>query len=158
MVGDWVWLMLLTLTVLLLEEFALNVSLHMYSSILLSICPLYNYLGTNYRGQPFSGNTGASTFRTSSNRLLLFAESVIVTAHEIGHYTTAIEYYDNIVTIVGHSWGSQHDDTSMPECNPSQDEGGKFLMYPIAQDGSAPNNNVREKEREREDKTIDFIF
>ena len=152
------WLMLLMLTVFLLEEFAHNVSPPIYLSILLSICPLYNYLATNLDREPFSGNTGISTFRTSSNRLLLFAESIIITAHEIGHYAT-IEYYDIIVTVVGHSWGSQHDDTSIPECNPSQDQGGKFLMYPIAQDGSAPNNNVRERERERERRQKnDFIF
>ena len=90
------WLMLLMLTVLLLEEFAHNVSPQVYPSILLSVCPLYNYLGTSFNGQPFSGNTGVSTFRTSSNRLLLFAESVLVTAHEIGHYST-LEYYDIIV-------------------------------------------------------------
>jgi disintegrin and metalloproteinase domain-containing protein 17 len=70
----------------------------------------------------FYGNTGLSTFRGQS-RLLLIAESVIVTAHEIGH-----------------NWGSAHDDTSVAECNPSQDNGGKFLMYPVAQDGSSTNN------------------
>ena len=65
-----------------------------------------------------------SSFR-SRTRLLLLAESIVVTAHEIGH-----------------NWGSQHDDTSIPECNPSQRQGGKYLMYPTAQDGSQPNNKV----------------
>lgn len=44
---------------------------------------------------------------------------------------------------IGHNWGAQHDDTTDQECSPSQDNGGKFLMYPVAQDGSFSNNDVR---------------
>ncbi|XP_019849541.1 PREDICTED: ADAM 17-like protease [Amphimedon queenslandica] len=79
---------------------------------------------TSINGVAFSGNTGISSFRARS-RLLLLAEAVIITAHEIGH-----------------NWGAQHDDSSSSECSPSPENGGKYLMYPIAQDGTADNNNV----------------
>ena len=57
-------------------------------------------------------------------------------------------YFDLFINTVhvylseGHNWGSSHDPPTS-ECSPSQDNGGKFLMYPIAQDGSSVNNNVR---------------
>ena len=93
-------------------------------NIIIIIIIVIIIIGTSINGVPFSGNTGISSFRARS-RLLLIGEAVIIAAHEIGH-----------------NWGSQHDDSSSSECSPSPDNGGKYLMYPIAQDGTASNNNV----------------
>ena len=42
---------------------------------------------------------------------------------------------------IGHSWGSDHDPIdSLNQCNPSLDNGGKYLMYQSANDGTLPNN------------------
>ena len=41
----------------------------------------------------------------------------------------------------GHSWGGRHDDATS-ECSPSNNRGGKYIMYAVAQDGEAPNNMV----------------
>ena len=42
---------------------------------------------------------------------------------------------------IGHSWGSDHDPIdSVNRCNPSLDNGGKYLMYQSANDGTLPNN------------------
>ena len=41
---------------------------------------------------------------------------------------------------VGHNWGSDHDPNT-EECNP-RTPAGKFIMYPSAQEGIAPNNKV----------------
>ncbi|KAK3772089.1 hypothetical protein RRG08_067158 [Elysia crispata] len=48
----------------------------------------------------------------------------------------------NIVFVheVGHNFGSNHDpDTA--ECGPKDEEGGKFIMWPIAVNGDSPNNH-----------------
>lgn len=42
------------------------------------------FLDVLYNNQPFSGNTAVSVFRNNADRLLLLAESVVVTAH--GNY------------------------------------------------------------------------
>ena len=50
----------------------------------------------------------------------------------------------NLVTEVGHNWGSQHD-TDTPECNPPFSEnGGKYIMYASVVSGNEPNNKVME--------------
>ena len=43
----------------------------------------------------------------------------------------------------GHNWGSEHDPTggSDVQCNPSLNDGGKYLMFSSATDGEQRNNN-----------------
>ncbi|KAM8913270.1 disintegrin and metalloproteinase domain-containing protein 17a isoform 2-T2 [Spinachia spinachia] len=50
-------------------------------------------------------------------------EADLVTTHELGH-----------------NFGAEHDPDNVPYCAPSDDHGGKFVMYPIAVSGDHVNN------------------
>lgn len=52
-------------------------------------------------------------------------EADLVTTHELGH-----------------NFGAEHDPDNMHYCAPSDDHGGKFVMYPIAVSGDHYNNKV----------------
>uniref|UniRef100_A0A8C7ZCU9 ADAM metallopeptidase domain 17a n=1 Tax=Oryzias sinensis TaxID=183150 RepID=A0A8C7ZCU9_9TELE len=53
----------------------------------------------------------------------LLEEADLVTTHELGH-----------------NFGAEHDPDNIPYCAPSDNEGGKFVMYPIAVSGDHVNN------------------
>lgn len=53
-------------------------------------------------------------------------EADLVTTHELGH-----------------NFGAEHDPDNIPHCAPSDDQGGKFVMYPIAVSGDHVNNKVQ---------------
>lgn len=56
---------------------------------------------------------------------MLFKEADLVTTHELGH-----------------NFGAEHDPDGLVECAPNEDQGGKFVMYPIAVSGDHENNKV----------------
>lgn len=56
---------------------------------------------------------------------MLFKEADLVTTHELGH-----------------NFGAEHDPDGLAECAPNEDQGGKFVMYPIAVSGDHENNKV----------------
>uniref|UniRef100_A0A671KFS9 ADAM metallopeptidase domain 17a n=1 Tax=Sinocyclocheilus anshuiensis TaxID=1608454 RepID=A0A671KFS9_9TELE len=55
--------------------------------------------------------------------ILSFQEADLVTTHELGH-----------------NFGAEHDPDNIPACAPSDDQGGKYVMYPIAVSGDHVNN------------------
>uniref|UniRef100_A0A672SL72 Disintegrin and metalloproteinase domain-containing protein 17-like n=1 Tax=Sinocyclocheilus grahami TaxID=75366 RepID=A0A672SL72_SINGR len=55
--------------------------------------------------------------------VLSFQEADLVTTHELGH-----------------NFGAEHDPDNIPACAPSDDKGGKYVMYPIAVSGDHVNN------------------
>lgn len=52
-------------------------------------------------------------------------EADLVTTHELGH-----------------NFGAEHDPDDMADCAPREDQGGKYVMYPIAVSGDHVNNKV----------------
>lgn len=44
---------------------------------------------------------------------------------------------------LGHNFGAEHDPDNIAHCAPSDDRGGKFVMYPIAVSGDHVNNKVQ---------------
>lgn len=62
----------------------------------------------------------------------LFQEADLVTTHELGH-----------------NFGAEHDPDNIPICAPSDDLGGKFVMYPIAVSGDHVNNKVHSSIRQK---------
>lgn len=43
---------------------------------------------------------------------------------------------------LGHNFGAEHDPDDLPDCAPRDDQGGKYVMYPIAVSGDHVNNKV----------------
>lgn len=70
----------------------------------------------------------AQTDYFQQSLFLLFQkkEADLVTTHELGH-----------------NFGAEHDPDSLPECAPTEDQGGKYVMYPIAVSGDHENNKVK---------------
>lgn len=56
---------------------------------------------------------------------------------------TCVQEADLVTTHeLGHNFGAEHDPDNIPHCAPSDDQGGKFVMYPIAVSGDHVNNKV----------------
>uniref|UniRef100_A0A673IGP9 Disintegrin and metalloproteinase domain-containing protein 17-like n=1 Tax=Sinocyclocheilus rhinocerous TaxID=307959 RepID=A0A673IGP9_9TELE len=55
----------------------------------------------------------------------LLEEADLVTTHELGH-----------------NFGAVHDPDDVPYCAPREDQGGKYIMYPIAVSGDHSNNKL----------------
>ncbi|XP_069370628.1 disintegrin and metalloproteinase domain-containing protein 17 isoform X2 [Paralichthys olivaceus] len=69
-------------------------------------------------------NTGL-TSTMNYGKTILTKEADLVTTHELGH-----------------NFGAEHDPDNIPHCAPREDEGGKYVMYPIAVSGDHVNNKV----------------
>ncbi|KAM6954338.1 disintegrin and metalloproteinase domain-containing protein 17 [Aplochiton taeniatus] len=69
-------------------------------------------------------NTGL-TSTMNYGKTILTKEADLVTTHELGH-----------------NFGAEHDPDNVPYCAPTEDQGGKYVMYPIAVSGEHANNKV----------------
>uniref|UniRef100_A0A8C6SLZ3 ADAM metallopeptidase domain 17a n=1 Tax=Neogobius melanostomus TaxID=47308 RepID=A0A8C6SLZ3_9GOBI len=67
-------------------------------------------------------NTGLTSTK-NYGKTILTKEADLVTTHELGH-----------------NFGAEHDPDNVLQCAPSDDQGGKFVMYPIAVSGDHVNN------------------
>ncbi|KAM6915491.1 disintegrin and metalloproteinase domain-containing protein 17 [Xenentodon cancila] len=69
-------------------------------------------------------NTGLTSTR-NYGKTILTKEADLVTTHELGH-----------------NFGAEHDPDNVPYCAPREDQGGKYVMYPIAVSGDHINNKL----------------
>ncbi|KAK6490085.1 disintegrin and metalloproteinase domain-containing protein 17a [Huso huso] len=84
------------------------------------ICPnAYNFKAL---GKSIYLNTGLTSTK-NYGKTILTKEADLVTTHELGH-----------------NFGAEHDPDNLLHCAPSDDNGGKYLMYPIAVSGDHENN------------------
>uniref|UniRef100_A0A3B4V503 ADAM metallopeptidase domain 17a n=1 Tax=Seriola dumerili TaxID=41447 RepID=A0A3B4V503_SERDU len=81
--------------------------------------PYYPYHSAK---KPSYLNTGLTSTK-NYGKTILTKEADLVTTHELGH-----------------NFGAEHDPDNIPYCAPSDDQGGKFVMYPIAVSGDHVNN------------------
>lgn len=81
-------------------------------------------------------NIDAFVSQTSTSfwRLLKFDISGLFVSEQEADLVTTHE--------LGHNFGAEHDPDNIPYCAPSDDHGGKFVMYPIAVSGDHVNNKV----------------
>uniref|UniRef100_A0A3P8V618 ADAM metallopeptidase domain 17 n=1 Tax=Cynoglossus semilaevis TaxID=244447 RepID=A0A3P8V618_CYNSE len=73
---------------------------------------------------PIYLNTGLTSTK-NYGKTILTKEADLVTTHELGH-----------------NFGAEHDPDNIPRCAPRADQGGKFVMYPIAVSGDHVNNKI----------------
>uniref|UniRef100_A0A7N6ARQ3 ADAM metallopeptidase domain 17a n=1 Tax=Anabas testudineus TaxID=64144 RepID=A0A7N6ARQ3_ANATE len=85
------------------------------------LCPKPYYPSQSIR-KPSYLNTGLTSTK-NYGKTILTKEADLVTTHELGH-----------------NFGAEHDPDNIPFCAPSDDQGGKFVMYPIAVSGDHVNN------------------
>lgn len=69
-------------------------------------------------------NTGLTSTK-NYGKTILTKEADLVTTHELGH-----------------NFGAEHDPDDIPDCAPREDQGGKYVMYPIAVSGDHSNNKL----------------
>uniref|UniRef100_A0A8C5PV82 ADAM metallopeptidase domain 17 n=1 Tax=Leptobrachium leishanense TaxID=445787 RepID=A0A8C5PV82_9ANUR len=86
------------------------------------ICP--KAYETELSKKPIYLNTGLTSTK-NYGKTILTKEADLVTTHELGH-----------------NFGSEHDPDSMEYCAPTEERGGKFVMYPIAVSGDQENNKM----------------
>ncbi|XP_070697920.1 disintegrin and metalloproteinase domain-containing protein 17a [Pempheris klunzingeri] len=85
------------------------------------LCPKPYYPSHSVK-KPSYLNTGLTSTK-NYGKTILTKEADLVTTHELGH-----------------NFGAEHDPDNIPYCAPSDDHGGKFVMYPIAVSGDHINN------------------
>lgn len=85
------------------------------------LCPKPYYASHSVKKPSFL-NTGLTSTK-NYGKTILTKEADLVTTHELGH-----------------NFGAEHDPDNIPPCAPSDDNGGKFVMYPIAVSGDHVNN------------------
>lgn len=86
------------------------------------ICPkAYRNSGSGKEIYLNSGLTSTKNY----GKTILTKEADLVTTHELGH-----------------NFGAEHDPDGLPECAPNEDQGGKYVMYPIAVSGDHDNNKM----------------
>ncbi|CAJ1073539.1 disintegrin and metalloproteinase domain-containing protein 17a isoform X2 [Xyrichtys novacula] len=85
------------------------------------LCPRPYYPSQSAK-KPSYLNTGLTSTK-NYGKTILTKEADLVTTHELGH-----------------NFGAEHDPDNIPYCAPSDDNGGKFVMYPIAVSGDHVNN------------------
>uniref|UniRef100_A0A673M585 Probable E3 ubiquitin-protein ligase RNF144A-A n=1 Tax=Sinocyclocheilus rhinocerous TaxID=307959 RepID=A0A673M585_9TELE len=85
------------------------------------LCPKPYYPSQTVR-KPSYLNTGL-TSTMNYGKTILTKEADLVTTHELGH-----------------NFGAEHDPDNIVPCAPSDDQGGKYVMYPIAVSGDHVNN------------------
>ncbi|XP_029586471.1 disintegrin and metalloproteinase domain-containing protein 17 [Salmo trutta] len=85
------------------------------------LCPKPFFPSSSVKNPSFL-NTGLTSTK-NYGKTILTKEADLVTTHELGH-----------------NFGAEHDPDNMHYCAPSDDHGGKFVMYPIAVSGDHYNN------------------
>lgn len=85
------------------------------------LCPKPYYPSQSVR-KPSYLNTGL-TSTMNYGKTILTKEADLVTTHELGH-----------------NFGAEHDPDNIAACAPNDDQGGKYVMYPIAVSGDHVNN------------------
>ncbi|XP_048083563.1 disintegrin and metalloproteinase domain-containing protein 17a isoform X4 [Alosa alosa] len=85
------------------------------------LCPKPYYPSASAKKASYL-NTGLTSTK-NYGKTILTKEADLVTTHELGH-----------------NFGAEHDPDNIAHCAPSDDHGGKFVMYPIAVSGDHYNN------------------
>uniref|UniRef100_A0A673CG57 Disintegrin and metalloproteinase domain-containing protein 17 n=1 Tax=Sphaeramia orbicularis TaxID=375764 RepID=A0A673CG57_9TELE len=85
------------------------------------LCPRPYYPSASAK-KPSYLNTGLTSTK-NYGKTILTKEADLVTTHELGH-----------------NFGAEHDPDNIRFCAPTDDQGGKFVMYPIAVSGDHVNN------------------
>ncbi|KAM9070711.1 disintegrin and metalloproteinase domain-containing protein 17 [Sarcophilus harrisii] len=102
-------------------------------------------LGLAYVGSPRTNSHGGvcpKAYYSSVGRKNIFLNSGLTSTKNYGK--TILTKEADLVTTheLGHNFGAEHDPDGLAECAPNEDQGGKYVMYPIAVSGDHENNKM----------------
>ncbi|XP_008115827.1 disintegrin and metalloproteinase domain-containing protein 17 isoform X1 [Anolis carolinensis] len=134
---------------LLLEQFSLDIA---EKAAKVCLAHLFTYqdfdmgtLGLAYVGSQRPNSHGGicpKAYSNSANGKDMYLNSGLTSTKNYGK--TILTKEADLVTTheLGHNFGAEHDPDGMPECAPTEDQGGKYVMYPIAVSGDHENNKM----------------
>ncbi|XP_044519564.1 disintegrin and metalloproteinase domain-containing protein 17 [Gracilinanus agilis] len=102
-------------------------------------------LGLAYVGSPRTNSHGGvcpKAYYSSVWKKNIFLNSGLTSTKNYGK--TILTKEADLVTTheLGHNFGAEHDPDGLAECAPNEDQGGKYVMYPIAVSGDHENNKM----------------
>ncbi|XP_063110441.1 disintegrin and metalloproteinase domain-containing protein 17 isoform X4 [Cavia porcellus] len=102
-------------------------------------------LGLAYVGSPRANSHGGvcpKAYYSPVGRKNIYLNSGLTSTKNYGK--TILTKEADLVTTheLGHNFGAEHDPDGLPECAPTEDQGGKYVMYPIAVSGDHENNKM----------------
>ncbi|XP_053701531.1 disintegrin and metalloproteinase domain-containing protein 17a isoform X2 [Synchiropus splendidus] len=133
----------------LLEQFSIDIA---SNSSAVCLAHLFTYqdfdegtLGLAYVAPPRVNALGGlcpQPYHSSSSRKPIYLNTALTTTVNYGK--TILTKEADLVTTheLGHNFGAEHDPDNIPYCAPSDDHGGKYIMYPIAVSGDHANNKI----------------
>ncbi|XP_051843188.1 disintegrin and metalloproteinase domain-containing protein 17 [Antechinus flavipes] len=134
---------------LLLEQFSFDIA---EDASKVCLAHLFTYqdfdmgtLGLAYVGSPRTNSHGGvcpKAYYSSVGRKNIFLNSGLTSTKNYGK--TILTKEADLVTTheLGHNFGAEHDPDGLAECAPNEDQGGKYVMYPIAVSGDHENNKM----------------
>nr|XP_044993780.1 disintegrin and metalloproteinase domain-containing protein 17 isoform X2 [Jaculus jaculus] len=102
-------------------------------------------LGLAYVGSPRANSHGGvcpKAYYSPVGKKNIFLNSGLTSTKNYGK--TILTKEADLVTTheLGHNFGAEHDPDGLAECAPDEDQGGKYVMYPIAVSGDHENNKM----------------
>ncbi|XP_027706127.1 disintegrin and metalloproteinase domain-containing protein 17 [Vombatus ursinus] len=134
---------------MLLEQFSFDIA---EDASKVCLAHLFTYqdfdmgtLGLAYVGSPRANSHGGvcpKAYYSSVGRKNIFLNSGLTSTKNYGK--TILTKEADLVTTheLGHNFGAEHDPDGLAECAPNEDQGGKYVMYPIAVSGDHENNKM----------------
>ncbi|XP_043935109.1 disintegrin and metalloproteinase domain-containing protein 17 isoform X2 [Protopterus annectens] len=132
----------------LLEQFSMDIA---NESKKVCLAHLFTYqdfdmgtLGLAYVGSPKANSWGGICSRAylSPSRAEMYLNTGLTSTKNYGK--TILTKEADLVTTheLGHNFGAEHDPDNKQECAPSDSNGGKYVMFPIAVSGDHRNNKM----------------
>lgn len=134
---------------MLLEQFSLDIAEEASKVCLAHLFTYQDFdmgtLGLAYVGSPRANSHGGVCPKAYYNpgvKKNIYLNSGLTSTKNYGK--TILTKEADLVTTheLGHNFGAEHDPDGLAECAPNEDQGGKYVMYPIAVSGDHENNKM----------------
>ncbi|XP_028906446.1 disintegrin and metalloproteinase domain-containing protein 17 [Ornithorhynchus anatinus] len=134
---------------MLLEQFSFDIAEEASKVCLAHLFTYQDFdmgtLGLAYVGSPRPNSHGGvcpKAYYSPSGKKHIYLNSGLTSTKNYGK--TILTKEADLVTTheLGHNFGAEHDPDIRTDCVPNEDQGGKYVMYPIAVSGDHENNKM----------------
>ncbi|XP_038175915.1 disintegrin and metalloproteinase domain-containing protein 17 isoform X2 [Arvicola amphibius] len=134
---------------MLLEQFSFDIAEEASKVCLAHLFTYQDFdmgtLGLAYVGSPRANSHGGvcpKAYYSPGGKKNIYLNSGLTSTKNYGK--TILTKEADLVTTheLGHNFGAEHDPDGLAECAPNEDQGGKYVMYPIAVSGDHENNKM----------------